>query len=163
MTHAGRRQPRRLALGVLLAAAALTVAMIPFRDTWWGGWILAIAEAGVVGGLADWFAVTAIFRRPLGLPIPHTALIPRNWEQMAARVGSMVGDRVLTREYVGQEIARVDIADAVARAAGRLSRADLEAVTRAVARWGAEEITPAAAAEIVGRLRRLLAEQPVAP
>jgi uncharacterized membrane-anchored protein YjiN (DUF445 family) len=82
---------------------------------------------------------------------------------MAARVGSMVGDRVLTREYVGQEIARVDIADAVARAAGRLSRADLEAVTRAVARWGAEEVTPAAAAEVVGRLRRLLAEQPIAP
>jgi uncharacterized membrane-anchored protein YjiN (DUF445 family) len=157
------RRQRRLALGVLVGACGLAVVAFPLRATWWGGWILAIAEAGIVGGLADWFAVTAIFRRPLGLPIPHTALIPRNWEQMAARVGSMVGDRVLTREYVGQEIARVDLAEAVARAAGRLSRADLEAVTRAVARWGAEEITPAAAAEIVGRLRRLLAEQPVAP
>src|SRR5262245_39880043 len=98
MTHAAHRQPRRLALGVLLTAAALAVGMIPFRSTWWGGWILAIAEAGVVGGLADWFAVTAIFRRPLGLPIPHTALIPSNWELMASRVGMMVGGRILTRD-----------------------------------------------------------------
>src|SRR4029453_14212159 len=117
MTHAGRRQPRRLALGVLLAAAALTVAMIPFRDTWWGGWVLAMAEAGVVGGLADWFAVTAIFRRPLGLPIPHTALIPHNWERMAERVGVMVGGRVLTKDYVCEEIARIDFADLLARGA----------------------------------------------
>src|SRR5262249_51227703 len=104
MTHAGHRQPRRLALAVLLAASALVVAMIPFRTTWWGGWILAIAEAGVVGGLADWFAVTALFRRPLGLPIPHTALIPANWELMAARGGTMVRGRVLTQEDGAQEI-----------------------------------------------------------
>src|SRR5262245_18235013 len=117
MTHAGRRQPRRLALVVLLAAAALAVAMIPFRPTWWGVWILAIAEAGVVGGLADWFAVTALFRRPLRLPIPHTALVPANLELMAARVGTMVGSRLLTKEYVAQEFARIDIAALIARAA----------------------------------------------
>jgi uncharacterized membrane-anchored protein YjiN (DUF445 family) len=157
------RRRRRLALGVLLGAVALAALAFPFRATWWGGWILAVAEAGIVGGLADWFAVTAIFRRPLGLPIPHTALIPRNWEQMAARVGTMVGDRVLTREYVGQEIARVDLGEAMARAAGRLSRTDLDGITRAVARWAAQEISPAAAAETLGRLRRLLAEQPVTP
>ncbi len=106
MTGSAPRRQRRLALGVLLAAAALAVAVFPIRGTWWGGWILAIAEAGIVGGLADWFAVTAIFRRPLGLPIPHTALIPANWELMAARVGTMVGSRVLTKEYVAQEVAR---------------------------------------------------------
>jgi uncharacterized membrane-anchored protein YjiN (DUF445 family) len=105
VTGSAPRRQRRLALGVLLAAAALAVAVFPIRGTWWGGWILAIAEAGIVGGLADWFAVTAIFRRPLGLPIPHTALIPANWELMAARVGTMVGSRVLTKEYVAQEVA----------------------------------------------------------
>ena len=87
-------------MGVLLGAAALAVAAFPFGATWWGGWILAIAEAGIVGGLADWFAVTALFRRPLGLPIPHTGMIPANWELMAERVGVMVGDRVLTKDYV---------------------------------------------------------------
>src|SRR5215472_13185041 len=94
------RPRRRLALGVLLAALALAVASFPVRATWWGGWILAVAEAGIVGGLADWFAVTALFRHPLGLPIPHTALIPANWELMAERVGVMVGGRVLTAAYV---------------------------------------------------------------
>src|SRR5262249_10630070 len=77
------RRQRRLATAVLLAAAGVAVAAFPLRTTWWGGWILAIAEAGVVGGLADWFAVTALFRHPLGLPIPHTALIPANWQLMA--------------------------------------------------------------------------------
>jgi hypothetical protein len=90
----GRPRQRRLALTVLLVAVGLAVAVVPFRASWWGGWILAIAEAGIVGGLADWFAVTALFRRPLGLPIPHTAIIPANWELMAERVGVMVGDRV---------------------------------------------------------------------
>ncbi len=117
MTGSAPRRQRRLALGVLLAAAALAVAVFPIRGTWWGGWILAIAEAGIVGGLADWFAVTAIFRRPLGLPIPHTALIPANWELMAARVGTMVGSRVLTKDYVAQEVARVDVASSPALAA----------------------------------------------
>ena len=94
-------------------AALAAVLASPLRATWWGGWILAIAEAGLVGGLADWFAVTAIFRRPLGLPIPHTALIPANWELMAARVGSMVGDHVLTKQFVTEEIGRLDLGEAL--------------------------------------------------
>src|SRR2546425_690118 len=157
------RRQRRLALGVLLAAAALAVAAFPFRATSWGGFLLAVAEAGVVGGLADWFAVTAIFRRPLGLPIPHTALIPANWEGLAERVGAMVGGRVLTPSYVVQEIERVDVADLLARGAERVSQADLETATRAVASWAAEQLTPATASELVARLRALLVAQPAAP
>jgi uncharacterized membrane-anchored protein YjiN (DUF445 family) len=154
---------RRLALIVLLAAAGLAVAAFPFRSSWWGGWILAIAEAGVVGGLADWFAVTALFRRPLGLPIPHTALIPANWQLMAARVGAMVGGRVLTTEYVSGEIARVDVAGLLGQAAERIKPADLESVVGAVARWAAGQLPPEAAADLVAWLRRLLVTRPVAP
>jgi uncharacterized membrane-anchored protein YjiN (DUF445 family) len=154
---------RRLALGVLLGAGVLAIAAFPVRETWWGGWILAVAEAGIVGGLADWFAVTAIFRRPLGLPIPHTGLIPRNWELMAARVGQMVGGRVLTKEYVRDEIARVDVADLIARGAERISRADLETATRVIAQWASEQITPATTAELLSRIRRALIAEPVAP
>ena len=159
----GGRPRRRLALGVLLGAAVLAVAAYPVRETWWGGWILAMAEAGIVGGLADWFAVTALFRRPLGLPIPHTALIPSNWELLAQRVGTMVGDRVLTKEYVSSEIARIDVAVLLARAAERLSRADLERVTTTVARWLAAELPPRAGSEMLARLRALLRTWPVAP
>jgi uncharacterized membrane-anchored protein YjiN (DUF445 family) len=154
---------RRLATGVLLGAAGLAVVVFPFRETWWGGFLLAMAEAGVVGGLADWFAVTAIFRRPLGLPIPHTALIPHNWELMAARVGDMVGGRVLTKEYVREEIARIDLADLLARGAERISRVDLERATRIVAGWAAEQLAPATSAELLSRVRRALAGQPVTP
>jgi len=163
VTDGPPRRQRRLALGVLLAAAALAAAVFPLRATWWGGWILAIAEAGIVGGLADWFAVTAIFRRPLGLPIPHTALIPTNWELMAARVGTMVGSRVLTKEYVAQEIARLDIASLIARAAERLTSRDLDVATRELARWLAAELSPKAAGDLVTRLRDLLLDRPVSP
>jgi len=163
VTERPPRRQRRLALGVLLAAAVVAVAAFPLRLTWWGGWILAIAEAGIVGGLADWFAVTAIFRRPLGLPIPHTALIPANWELMAARVGTMVGSRVLTKKYVAQEIAGVDVASLIARGAERLTSRDFDVATRELARWLAAEMSPKAASDMITRLRDLLLERPLAP
>jgi uncharacterized membrane-anchored protein YjiN (DUF445 family) len=157
------RPKRRLALAVLVGAAVVAVASFPFRTTWWGGWILAIAEAGIVGGLADWFAVTAIFRRPLGLPIPHTGLIPANWELMARRVGTMVGDRVLTREYVAHEIDRLDIAALLARGALRLTADEIAAVTRTTARWLADELPTIAGAEGVHRLLAVIRGWPLAP
>ena len=160
-----RRPPRqrRLALLVLLAAVGMAAAAYPLRTRWWGGLILAIAEAGIVGGLADWFAVTAIFRRPLGLPIPHTAIIPANWELMARRVGTMVGNRVLTKEYVTREVERFDLAALLAQGAVRLGPADLEAAVRAVARWAAEQITPPATGDAARWLTRLVRAQPIAP
>ena len=163
------RPRRQLALVALGGAAALAVLSFPFRATVWGGWVLAIAEAGIVGGLADWFAVTALFRRPLGLPIPHTALIPANWELMAARVGTMVGDRVLTREYVTGEIARVDVGEMLARAAERVTRRDLEVVTATIAAWAAEALAPSRSSDsptgspLFPRVRRLLGAYPIAP
>jgi len=157
------RRQRRLALAVLLVAAVTAVLAYPMRATWWGGWILAIAEAGVVGGLADWFAVTAIFRRPLGLPIPHTALIPANWELMAARVGSMVGDRVLTKQFVTEEIGRIDLAQILERASTRLSRADFQSTTRAVTRWLVAQVPPHGVHDLLERVRLSLAVRQWAP
>jgi uncharacterized membrane-anchored protein YjiN (DUF445 family) len=160
-----RRPPRqrRLALLVLLAAVALAVVAYPLRTRWWGGFVLAVAEAGIVGGLADWFAVTALFRHPLGLPIPHTAIIPANWELMARRVGSMVGDRVLTKDYVTHEIERFDIAELLARGAARVRPDDLEATVGAIARWATEQITPAATGDAAVWLTRVARANPIAP
>ena len=157
------RPKRRLALAVLLAAAATAVLALPFRDRWWGGWMLAIAEAGIVGGLADWFAVTAIFRRPLGLPIPHTGVIPANWELLAQRMGTLVGDRVLTREYVVREIEGLDVADLLARGALRLRREDIATITRVAARWLAEELPPLSAADVLDRVRAAVGRWRLAP
>src|SRR5438093_1042078 len=58
----------------------------------WIGYLRAMAEAGMVGALADWFAVTALFRRPLGLPIPHTAIIPTKKDQLGDSLGDFVGE-----------------------------------------------------------------------
>jgi uncharacterized membrane-anchored protein YjiN (DUF445 family) len=161
LAQAPRQQ--RLARSVLVAAAVLAVVSFPFGATWWGGWILAVAEAGIVGGLADWFAVTAIFRRPMGLPIPHTALIPTNWEIMAARVGTMVGDRVLTTTFVTREIERLDIAGLITRVAERLTRGDLEAVTRTLGRGLTDDTTDEAIADLVARVRAFVAGRRLAP
>jgi uncharacterized membrane-anchored protein YjiN (DUF445 family) len=152
-----------LALAVLLGAGGLALAAFPFRATWWGGWILAIAEAGVVGGLADWFAVTALFRRPLGLPIPHTALIPANWELMAARVGTMVGDRVLTTEYVIHELDRVDVADVLGRFALSVKPDDIDSAVSAVVRWAADQLPPRSTDDVLEWVRQMLVARPLTP
>src|SRR4029450_9340416 len=154
---------RRMALAAPLAAVLLAIASFPFRASLWGGWILAIAEAGIVGGLADWFAVTALFRRPLGLPIPHTAIIPANWELMAERVGVMVGHPPLPQDYVTQEITRFDLADLLARGASQIKQDDLESAVRSVARWAAGQISPEATNDVASWLTRLARSHPIAP
>lgn len=81
------RRTRSLASGVLGLMALIFVATHFLPDTGLTRLIQSMAEAGMIGGLADWFAVEALFRRPLGLPIPHTALLPRNQERAARNVG----------------------------------------------------------------------------
>lgn len=70
----------------------------------WAGYLRAAGEAGMVGGLADWFAVTALFRHPLGIPIPHTALIPRKKDQLGESLGGFVGDNFLNPDLVAEKV-----------------------------------------------------------
>jgi uncharacterized membrane-anchored protein YjiN (DUF445 family) len=82
------RRARRLATGSLIALVAVFVAThLVGAEAGWLRLVQAMAEAGMVGGLADWFAVEALFRHPLGLPIPHTALLPSNQARAARNVG----------------------------------------------------------------------------
>ncbi len=76
----------------------------------WPGWpaVRAMAEAGVVGGLADWFAVTALFRHPLGIPIPHTALIPRKKDQLGASLSTFVRQNFLQADTVRAKVAAAE-------------------------------------------------------
>jgi len=95
------RRNRALAGGLLIAAAALLIATHLVPEPGFAVLLLrAAAEAGIVGGLADWFAVTALFRRPLGLPIPHTAIIPHNKDRIAEALGRFVEVNFLTEETV---------------------------------------------------------------
>src|SRR5215218_9376405 len=78
-TQPGAAGMKAAATGLLLIMAAVFIAARQFEAAYpWLSYVKAFAEAAMVGGLADWFAVTALFRHPLGLPIPHTAIIPRN-------------------------------------------------------------------------------------
>ena len=79
------------ATGLLVLMAAIFLAARQFEGAYpWVGYLKAFAEAAMVGGLADWFAVTALFRHPLGLPIPHTAIIPRNKDRIGEALASFL-------------------------------------------------------------------------
>lgn len=81
----------------------------------WIGFVRAFAEAAMVGGLADWFAVTALFRHPLGLPIPHTAIIPRNKDRIGDTLALFLRDNFLTPAVVARRMGRIDVAAAAGR------------------------------------------------
>ncbi|MFI6004557.1 DUF445 domain-containing protein [Streptomyces sp. NPDC051366] len=99
----GVRRMKTTATGLLIL-----VALVYVLTTWaehsgaggWAGYVRAAAEAGMVGALADWFAVTALFRRPLGLPIPHTAIIPTKKDQLGVSLGEFVGENFLSPDVV---------------------------------------------------------------
>ncbi len=107
--RAALRRMKTLALTLLIVAALIYVLTYLADDGehGWVGFVRAAAEAGVVGGLADWFAVTALFRRPLGLPIPHTALIPTRKDALAGTLGEFV-----TGNFVTPDNLRVHLAEA---------------------------------------------------
>jgi uncharacterized membrane-anchored protein YjiN (DUF445 family) len=114
------RKAKVFATGLLIVAA-VTFALTQSSSTTWAGYVAAAAQAGMVGGLADWFAVTALFRRPLGLPIPHTALIPTRKDALGASLGTFVGDNFLSAEVVRRRLDQVDV---VGRLGAWLARPD---------------------------------------
>jgi uncharacterized membrane-anchored protein YjiN (DUF445 family) len=79
------------------------------------GFVRAFAEAAMVGGLADWFAVTALFRHPMGLPIPHTAIIPRNKDRIGDTLANFLKDNFLISRLVAQRMRNVDLASGIGR------------------------------------------------
>lgn len=81
---------------------------IATESNFWISLIRSAAEAGVIGGLADWFAVTALFRHPLGLPIPHTAIVPRNKGRIAEGLGAFLERHFLTDELVMAKLRGLD-------------------------------------------------------
>jgi len=106
---------RRVATGLLVAMAALFAlarSQLGNNPAW--EWVLAFTEAAMVGGLADWFAVTALFRHPLGVPIPHTAIIPENKDRIAETMARFLQANFLTPAVVARRMRAMNLA----RAAG---------------------------------------------
>ncbi len=111
------RRMRMVATG-LLVAMAIVYALARSQEATSHpvvGFIRAFAEAAMVGGLADWFAVTALFRHPLGVPIPHTAIIPRNKDRIADTLAGFLRDYFLVPRVVARRMGRLDIAGAAGR------------------------------------------------
>jgi uncharacterized membrane-anchored protein YjiN (DUF445 family) len=96
---------------LIAAAAVFVVTRIYENDHTWLGYLRATAEAAMVGGLADWFAVTALFRHPLGLPIPHTAVIKTRKEQLGRSLGEFVQENFLAREVVTDKLRHARIGE----------------------------------------------------
>ncbi|MEV6422633.1 DUF445 domain-containing protein [Streptomyces sp. NPDC051662] len=108
----GVRRMKTTATGLLLLVALIYVLATWAKNSGLGGWagfVAAAAEAGMVGALADWFAVTALFRHPLGLPIPHTAIIPNKKDQLGTSLGAFVGENFLSAEVVRNRLRALGI------------------------------------------------------
>jgi uncharacterized membrane-anchored protein YjiN (DUF445 family) len=125
---------KRFALLLLIGAAVVFVAALIMERYYgwvWLGYVRATAEASVVGGVADWFAVTALFRHPMGIPIPHTAIVPARKDRIGRALGNFVQQNFLGQAVVAYKLASLRLGD---RAALWLSQPDnARSVTRVVA------------------------------
>jgi uncharacterized membrane-anchored protein YjiN (DUF445 family) len=113
---AGLIRMRLIATGLLVAMAVLFLVAreLDARHPAWS-FVRAFAEAAMVGGLADWFAVTALFRHPLGLPIPHTAIVPRNKDRIGDTLAQFLRTNFLIPAVIARRMRRLDVAGAIAR------------------------------------------------
>jgi len=157
---------KRLATGLFVLAAVVFLVCVLFGgDRTWVGYVRATAEASMVGALADWFAVTALFRHPLRLPIPHTAIIPRKKDQIGESLGAFVQENFLTRAVVDERLAAVDVPGRIGDFLAAPGRAERLAGDAGVA-LGAlgdllkdDDLQPAVAALVDRKLR----DTPAAP
>lgn len=159
----GARTMRIVATGllVLMAGVFFTArALEPLHPAW--SFVRAFAEAAMVGGLADWFAVTALFRHPLGLPIPHTAIIPRNKDRIGDTLATFLKDNFLIPSVVARRMRRVDLAGAVGRflaappeSEGRIRDAASRLVADVMEALDPERLGGMVKGTIDGRLRQL--------
>ena len=161
------RRMKVFATGLLvLAAIVYLVARANEEDgAAWVGYVRAGAEAAMVGALADWFAVTALFRHPLGLPIPHTAIIPRRKDQIGRSLGEFVQGNFLTRDVIIERIAGVHVGQRLGRWLAVPANAERAAVAITDAMRGTTEVLDDRNVQeaIGGLVERRLREVEVAP
>src|SRR5947199_10018288 len=106
----GAQGMKVVATGLLVVMAGVFAAARAFEPAYSSlGYVKAFAEAAMVGGLADWFAVTALFRHPLRLPIPHTAIIPRNKDRIGESLAEFVSEYFFTPEIIGERVAHAGV------------------------------------------------------
>ncbi|MBV7302125.1 DUF445 domain-containing protein [Corynebacterium sp. TAE3-ERU2] len=153
----GLRKYKTIATGLLLLATVVYLLCRwleaqPGETATWVGFVRAGAEAGMIGGLADWFAVTALFRHPLHLPIPHTAIVRNKKDQIGESLAGFVGDNFLNAELITEKVSQARIPERIGEwlvAEGNAERTSAEAgrLLAAIVR----ELDPAEAEAIIQR------------
>jgi len=152
------KRTKWLAGGVLVASlTVLVIAKLLERHNAGFGFLAAFTEAATIGGLADWYAVVVLFRRPLGLPIPHTAIIPANHREIAERLGGFIETHFLAPEPVGAKLRRVDFAVAASEWLRDPERSD--GLARLILRLLPQALTAAEHSGLRGFLARQLVDQ----
>ncbi|MGL5824270.1 MAG: DUF445 domain-containing protein [Nocardioides sp.] len=159
----GLRRMRAVAVGLLVLAAIVYVATLGHNG--WLGFVNAGAEASMVGAIADWFAVTALFKHPLGVPIPHTALIPKRKQELGRSLQEFVGENFLHEDIIRDRMTAANISQRLGgwlADAGNAQRAVTEAADIAVIALGKvtdDHISDFVREALVPRFR----EEPIAP
>jgi uncharacterized membrane-anchored protein YjiN (DUF445 family) len=151
---------RLVATGLLLVMAALffVARALGDRHPAWG-FVRAFAEAAMVGGLADWFAVTALFRHPLGLPIPHTAIVPRNKDRIGDTLANFLRDNFLIPGVVARRMRRLDVAGAAGRWLANPKGAGEGRLRRGASRLAADMLGSLDQERLGGMVRTTLAQR----
>jgi uncharacterized membrane-anchored protein YjiN (DUF445 family) len=103
------RRHKRFATGLLVLMALVCLGSFALPPSLWRDLLASASKAGVVGGLADWYAVTALFRHPLGIPIPHTAIIPAQKARLGRALGRFIGAHVITQAEVSRVLVQADL------------------------------------------------------
>lgn len=158
------RRMKRIPLLLLLLMVVLFTLTLD-RPESWASWMHAFAEAGMIGALADWFAVVALFRHPLGLPIPHTAIIPTRKDELGEAMARFIAEHFLEPQVVRSKLQGVNlsghIVDWLKSESGKTSVLDLATT---VIRWALGALSEARIRRFLSRLgRRQLADVSLAP
>jgi uncharacterized membrane-anchored protein YjiN (DUF445 family) len=113
---AGLRRMRVIATLLLVLMTAIFIATSMIKVDWpWIPYVRAFSEAAMVGACADWFAIVALFRRPFGLPIPHTGIVPNNKDRIGAALGRFITNNFLTAGAMRERLARIDLLGSLGR------------------------------------------------
>jgi uncharacterized membrane-anchored protein YjiN (DUF445 family) len=148
------------AFAVIFVVAAVITHLRPGLAPFWVGLVRATAEAAMVGGVADWFAVTALFRHPMGIPIPHTAIVAERKDRIGRSLGNFVGNNFLAREVIARQLAGMHLGERAARwlaepeHQARVARAVAGGVARAAESIPDEELQDSVHEALVGQLRK---------
>jgi uncharacterized membrane-anchored protein YjiN (DUF445 family) len=146
---------------LLFLVTSLVMHLQHGRSPFWMGLLRATAEAAMVGGIADWFAVTALFRHPLGIPIPHTAIVAQRKDRIGRSLGNFVGNNFLAREVIARQLHGMKLGERAARwlsepeHQARVARAIAGGMARAADAIPDAELRVAVQDTVVNQLRRV--------